>query len=142
MASSEPTSEQEPTRARLKEKEGQAAGRGQTKGEPGLEDLETRLEAARQAQAVAGAGRPRLAVEQGRYGAAWRLAVELVAGLVVGTGIGWFLDWLFGTAPILLLIFFVLGAGAGIRSAYRAAAEINRPVSTPPDFDRNAEQKR
>lgn len=57
-------------------------------------------------------------------GIAFRLSVEMVAGLVAGGIIGWLLDRLFGTAPLLMIVFFFLGAGAGIRSAIRAAREM------------------
>jgi ATP synthase protein I len=97
-----------------------------TRPPPG--DLGERLKAARAAQAEREGKRPELAVERSRYGAAWRLSVELVAGLVVGAGIGWLLDSLFGTKPWLTIVFFFLGAGAGIRGVYRAAQEMNRPA--------------
>jgi ATP synthase protein I len=63
-------------------------------------------------------------------GIAGRFATELVAGVVVGSGVGWGIDWLFGyfghhTRPVFLVIFFVLGAAAGILNVKRAADEIN-----------------
>lgn len=57
-------------------------------------------------------------------GLAFRLAVELVAGLVVGGGIGWLLDYWLGTLPIFLLVFFALGAAAGILNVIRTAKQI------------------
>jgi ATP synthase protein I len=93
---------------------------------PPADNLEARLKAARATQAEREGTRPGLAIERSRYGAAWRLSVELVAGLVVGAGMGWLLDNLFGTRPWLTVVFFFLGAGAGIRGVYRAAREMNR----------------
>lgn len=46
---------------------------------------------------------------------AWRMVVELVTGMVLGLAIGYGLDVLFGTRPIFLVIFALLGFGAGIR---------------------------
>jgi ATP synthase protein I len=65
-----------------------------------------------------------------QWGIAGRFATELVAGLFVGGGMGWGIDWLFGhfglhTRPAFLILFFVLGAAAGIRNIFRAAQEIN-----------------
>ena len=60
------------------------------------------------------------------FGFAFRIGVELLAALVVGGGIGWLLDHWFGTSPIFLLIFFFLGAGAGMLNVFRAAKELNR----------------
>jgi ATP synthase protein I len=65
---------------------------------------------------------------------ALRFATELVAALVVGGGLGWGIDWLFGhfgfhTRPAFVIIFFVLGATAGIRNVMRAAHEINAEIA-------------
>ena len=66
-------------------------------------------------------------------GVAFRFAAEMVSALVVGGGIGWGLDWLFGrfgihTRPVFLLVMFVLGAAAGIRNVMSAAKEINAEI--------------
>ncbi len=65
---------------------------------------------------------------------AFRFATELVAALIVGVGLGWGIDWLFGhfgfhTRPAFLILFFVLGAAAGIRNVMRAAKEINAEIA-------------
>jgi ATP synthase protein I len=59
-------------------------------------------------------------------GFAFRIGVELLAALLVGGGIGWLLDHWLGTTPLFLLIFFFLGAGAGMLNVFRAAKEMNR----------------
>ncbi|ODR97844.1 hypothetical protein AUC69_01685 [Methyloceanibacter superfactus] len=62
--------------------------------------------------------------QQGRgkaMGQALRLSTELVAGVVIGGGIGWVLDRLFGTAPFGMVVFLVLGAAAGIMNVMRTA---------------------
>jgi ATP synthase protein I len=64
-----------------------------------------------------------------QMGIAFRFSTELVSALVVGGGIGWGLDWLFGTRPILIVVFFVLGAAAGILNVMRAAKEINAEMT-------------
>ena len=48
--------------------------------------------------------------------------------------LGWGLDWLFGhfgfhTRPVFMIVFFVLGAAAGIRNVMRAANEINAEIA-------------
>jgi ATP synthase protein I len=53
-----------------------------------------------------------------------RFATELVSAVIVGAAIGWGLDWLFGTRPILTIVFFIMGAGAGILNVNRASREI------------------
>jgi ATP synthase protein I len=60
-------------------------------------------------------------------GEALKLSTEMIAGVAVGGFIGWALDRLFGTAPILMVVFLILGGAAGIlnviRSAQRRQAE-------------------
>jgi ATP synthase protein I len=46
----------------------------------------------------------------------------------VGGGIGWLLDRWLGTLPLFLLVFFVLGAVAGLLNVFRAAKQMNRDV--------------
>ena len=55
---------------------------------------------------------------------AWRMVIELVAGLGIGFGIGYGLDRLFGTLPIFLVLFTLLGLAAGILTMMRSAREI------------------
>ena len=57
---------------------------------------------------------------------AWRMVIELVAGLGIGFGIGYGLDVLFGTLPILMVIFTLLGFVAGVKTMIRSANEIQR----------------
>jgi len=58
------------------------------------------------------------------------IGIEMGAALVVGMGIGWFLDRTFKTEPWCLVIFTVLGIVAGFRNmivaARKAAAEEDR----------------
>ena len=57
---------------------------------------------------------------------AWRMVIELVAGIAIGFGIGFGLDWLFGTMPIFLILFIGLGLAAGIRTMMRTAEEVQK----------------
>ena len=55
---------------------------------------------------------------------AWRMVIELVAGLGIGFAIGYGLDVLFGTLPWLLVVFTLLGFAAGVKTMIRSAAEM------------------
>lgn len=55
-----------------------------------------------------------------------RIAVDLLAGLLVGTGIGYVLDEWLGTKPWLMIVFFFFGAAAGFLNAYRTYEELDR----------------
>ena len=48
-----------------------------------------------------------------------RVATELVAGVIVGTFIGWILDNWLGTSPLFLVLLFFLGAMAGMLNVWR-----------------------
>jgi ATP synthase protein I len=57
-------------------------------------------------------------------GIAFRIATELVAGVFVGALLGWGLDTLLGTAPILLIVCLVLGIAGGLLNSVRAAMKM------------------
>ena len=90
-----------------------------------LGDLGRRLQRARRD----GAGPQRTETRGTQLGFAFRLATELVAGFVVGGLIGWFIDRWLGTLPLFLLIFFGLGAAAGILNVVRTARAMNEAAS-------------
>jgi ATP synthase protein I len=50
-----------------------------------------------------------------------RLSSELVAGVLVGAGLGWGFDRLLSTSPWGLIIFLLLGFTAGVINVMRAA---------------------
>ena len=52
---------------------------------------------------------------------AFRFMIELLVGVCVGAGIGWFLDGSLGTQPWLLIVFLFLGFAAGMVNMIRAA---------------------
>ena len=59
-------------------------------------------------------------------GSAFKLGTELVAAVAVGTIIGFILDGWFGTKPWLIIIFFFLGAAAGMLNVIRAANKMQK----------------
>lgn len=56
----------------------------------------------------------------------WRMVIELVSGLLIGFGMGYGLDVLFGTLPIFLVLFTLLGLAAGIKTMMRSAQELQK----------------
>jgi ATP synthase protein I len=87
-----------------------------------LAELEARIAAAKAAQAP----KPRVDEHYSQANLAWRMVIELVAGLGIGFGIGYGLDSLFGTIPILLVLFTLLGLAAGIKTMLRSAQEAQK----------------
>lgn len=55
---------------------------------------------------------------------AWRMVIELVAGLAIGFGIGYGLDAVFGTQPFLMVLFIFFGLAAGVKTMLRSAQEM------------------
>ena len=48
-----------------------------------------------------------------------RVATELLAGLLIGAGIGWTIDKWLNSSPWFLILFFLLGGAAGILNLWR-----------------------
>ena len=59
-------------------------------------------------------------------GNAFKLGTELVAAVAVGTRIGFILDTWFDTKPWLMIIFFFLGAAAGLLNVIRTANRMQK----------------
>lgn len=87
-----------------------------------LTELERELERARGKRVV----KPEPESRQSQLGIAFRLIAELVAGVIVGGAVGWALDRVLGTSPILLIVMFFVGVAAGFRNVLRAAREMNQ----------------
>ena len=68
---------------------------------------------------------------------AWRMVIELVAGLGVGFAMGYGLDMVFGTLPWLLIIFTLLGFAAGIKTMMRTAREMQVPEGAGDETERD-----
>ncbi len=56
-----------------------------------------------------------------------RLSSELVAGVVVGTILGWVFDRLLSTSPWGLIVFMLLGFVAGVMNVMRSAGVGKKP---------------
>jgi ATP synthase protein I len=95
-----------------------------------LRELGDRLAAAERQSAARSKGPPPTSL-----GIAFRFSTEMVAALVVGGGMGYGIDWAFDhwspihTRPWGMIVFFVLGAAAGIRNVLKAAKELNAEMA-------------
>jgi ATP synthase protein I len=65
------------------------------------------------------ASRP--ATDHSGFARGFRLSSELVAGVLVGAGIGWLLDRWLGTLPWGMFVFAMLGFAAGVWNVMRQA---------------------
>ena len=87
-----------------------------------MQELGRRLDEARRAQRGA-----REAQQKGvppsfgsGFALAWRIGIELVVAIAVGTGLGWAVDRWLGTRPWGMIVLFFLGAAAGMLNVWRA----------------------
>ena len=79
---------------------------------------------------------------RGALGIAVRVGVELVAAVGVGAGIGYLLDRWLDTMPWLLVVFFLLGAAAGMMNVYRVMNGMSQAVGYSAEKKGSAENRR
>lgn len=60
---------------------------------------------------------------------AYRMVIELATGILVGVGIGYGLDVLFGTLPVFLAIFSLVGFAAGVRTMLGTARQVQEKAA-------------
>ncbi len=94
---------------------------------PSKEDCDARLRAARAKQAERAAATAPGSGGSG-LGFAFRIGTELVAGVVIGVAIGLGLDHWLDTRPWFMILFFFLGAGAGMLNVYRTVTGIGHAI--------------
>ena len=87
-----------------------------------LRDLGAKIESAKQNSV----DKPKVEDHHSGLQHAWRMVIELVSGLAIGFGLGYGLDIAFGTLPIFMIIFTLLGFVAGIRTMLSTAREVQR----------------
>ena len=81
-----------------------------------LDDLDSRLHAARKGPEPA----QRTSMQR-EMSFAYRVMIEMIAGLGFGAFVGWWLDSWLGTRPIAMVVMILLGFAAGVLNAYRAS---------------------
>jgi ATP synthase protein I len=111
--------------------------KGAGKPEPELNDLSDRLKdlggriATEKSERSAAAATPASYQAAQGYSKGYRIMSEFVAGVIVGGFIGYGIDYVVGTLPLFLIIFLLLGFGAGLLNMSRAA---NRSQPTPEEL--------
>ena len=61
------------------------------------------------------------------FGQALKLSSEFIAGIAVGAALGWGIDRMAGTSPWGLIVFLLLGFGAGVLNVLRSAGLVADP---------------
>ncbi|NHX27598.1 F0F1 ATP synthase subunit I [Escherichia coli] len=97
-----------------------------------LDTLDQRIAELKKAQKP---GKPHQDEHYSQAQVGWRMVTELVAGLLIGFTIGFGLDTLFGTMPIMMVIFIMLGFAAGVQTMLRSAKELQNQSSAEAESD-------
>ncbi len=82
---------------------------------PSLDELQRKIDATHPESRENSESNPTPA----QTGTAMRAGMDLLAGVGVGGIIGYYADKAFDTSPILFIVFFFLGFGAGVRNITR-----------------------
>ena len=70
----------------------------------------------------------RSAADASGFARGFRLSSELVAGVLVGAGLGWLIDRWLGTLPWGMFVFALLGFTAGVLNVMRQAGVVSGGV--------------
>ena len=76
---------------------------------------------------------PRQTADPSAIARGFRLSTELVAGVLIGAGIGWVLDRWLGISPWGMIVFLLLGFAAGVLNVMRVAGVVPPNRLDPPE---------
>lgn len=97
---------------------------------PDLDDLDARVRALRGVDRSNGGDDdhegPRRRAEG--VGLGFRIGIEFVSAVAVGTGMGWALDTWLGTMPWFMVLFLFVGGAAGVMNVYRVVKGMDSSV--------------
>jgi ATP synthase protein I len=95
---------------------------------PSLDEFESRLREARKREEEDSGREAERKGGPTSMGLGFRIGIELVVGLVLGTGLGWVLDLWLRTGPWLMLLFLFLGGAAGVMNVLRVMRGLDQTV--------------
>jgi ATP synthase protein I len=104
----------------------------------GVEEMDAKLRAARAANPKPSTNAaPSNVMSQRQTGVAYRILVDMIAGLLVGGFLGYWLDRWLGWAPYSLVAGLVVGFAAGVNNAWRAIRRYSKEAAGQGDDDGN-----
>ena len=95
---------------------------------PSLEDVGARLKAMQDAVADKKETEQETERSAQGLGVGFRIGIELVAGVLVGAGLGWLIDRELNTKPIFMLALIALGFAASVLSVIRVLKNLDQAV--------------
>lgn len=112
------------------------AGNGTSPRQSETSELAARIRKAQEARAAAnGSQQASRQGDMSTLARGLRIGAEFVAAILVGSGIGYLIDFFAGTSPWALLIMFMVGFAAGIVNVTRVVAELNADKTASDDAD-------
>jgi len=96
------------------------------RGQEGNDSFAARLKSAREKQGLDPKADKVLSAPSA-MGVGMRVGVELVSAMVVAVAIGWALDRWLHTSPAFLVVFVLLGFGAGLANLWRTMGPGRKP---------------
>lgn len=96
-----------------------------------LQRLEQRLAQAKAEDPRRSAASQTTSTGPSAMGKAFRLSTEFVAGIIAGALMGYGLDSVAGTRPWGMIVFLMLGFGAGVWNVMRASGFVKPPPPPP-----------
>ena len=113
----------------------------QDNGPPDLSHLQKRIAAVREREEARTRPDPAKRAMTSGYGMALRLAIEMVAALGVSVFLGYWIDKELEMAPLFMIIFLILGMGAGFINVYRTVTGLTHgSLRGPGDYQRDADK--
>ena len=91
-----------------------------------LKEISARLKIAK--KNIRGVEQKKVGSNAASLGKALKISTELVAAVVVGSTIGFLLDNLIDTKPLLIICFFFMGVAAGILNVFRSAKKMHKKL--------------
>jgi ATP synthase protein I len=115
---------------------------------PNIEDVSARLKAMQDAVADKKETERETGESAQGLGVGFRIGIELVAGVLVGAGLGWFIDSKFDTKPIFMLALIAVGFAASMMNVLRVlknlddAVGLGRAIREKEDREKTARDKK
>lgn len=91
---------------------------------PSLDDLQAKIDKIKKPES--GDSEASYGTDMGR---AMRLIVDLMAGVIMGVGAGYFMDKWLTTQPLFMIIGLLLGMAAGVKNMLRSAELIDKKLT-------------
>ena len=96
-------------------------------------DLGARIARAQAQRPAQAAAEQRRQSDMSGLSRGFRLASEFAAAIIVGAGLGYFIDMVLPTRPWAMVVLLLLGFAAGVLNVVRATREMNAATAVPAD---------